>query len=400
MNDSQRLIINILKNSLNNKKSEIYLQKMSIWNKVIKFAREHEISSLIYYLIERSSLKCIDKHILNSWKADVIKSNMSQLKIESEINKIICGFNKMKIKIVLLKGLILKNYYLKPELRTMGDGDILIQEKDYKKAEKYLLEEGYALYKEKNSVHQGFINENGILIELHWKLINNENYIADTEEFENNIWNRCVCSSIYGEYVYSLNNEDFLLHLFIHMAKHIRASGFGLRHLYDIALFIKRNYESIKWEEFYFMAKKNNALKFSKGILLIINDIFEVKIPREILNDNTIKKSDLNLLLEWVLSHGVFGVNNIINGLTCVYMNRRMYKNNIKLKSETVSSAAETKMAQINIKKSRILRSVELFHEFMYIIFIKYGIINFFRNFCRSLINGEKKIKILNRFNL
>ena len=80
------------------------------------------------------------------------------------------------------------------------------------------------------------------------------------------------------------------------MAVHAKYKGFGLRQLYDIAIFIKAC--KIDWTDFYDRVFLYGISKFTKGIFRLLHEIFEVEIPKGILEDKSIRKQDVELLLE------------------------------------------------------------------------------------------------------
>ena len=192
MNNSYETIVNILKYSIK-KQNYILDDNVINWGEFVEKADEHQISALIYYLIGKNNLKNVPNDILNKWKKDIILSGIAQRKIIEAFRNIIDDIIlKLNIDIIVLKGIVLKKYYPINELRTMSDLDILIHKNDFQKIKEYLLENHFVYIEDNHPVHATFYNENGVCIEVHWKLINNENYIADTINFEKYIWDELI----------------------------------------------------------------------------------------------------------------------------------------------------------------------------------------------------------------
>lgn len=303
MNNSYEAIVSILKYSI--KKQNYVLDDNVInWNDFIDKSDEQQISALIYYCIGKNNIKNIPENIFDKWKKYVILCGMVQRRITEEFKNIINDIiSKLSIDIIVLKGIVLKKYYDVNEIRTMSDFDILIHQNDFQKIKEYLLENHFIYTEDNHPVHATFYNENGVFIEVHWKLINNENYIADTINFEKYIWDELIEFDLDGVNVKTLNKENFLLHLCIHMAKHLRNSGFGLRQLYDVVLFCNKEKDNIDWSIFESKCRECGALKFSVGLFKLINKLFNLSFFEEAIRRNKLDNYDSELLLEEILSY-------------------------------------------------------------------------------------------------
>ncbi|WP_294155368.1 nucleotidyltransferase family protein [uncultured Clostridium sp.] len=302
MNNSYNTIIDILKAYI---KNEQYIIDDNVinWEDLIQKSREHQILSLIYYCIGKNNRISVPAKILERWKHEVVISALSEVKKVKKYKEIINGISNMKVEVIALKGIVLKEYYPKMEFRTMSDLDILIHEDDFQKVKDYLLKNDFIYVNDEHPVHAKFYTKDGIKVEVHWKLINNENYIADTLNFEEYIWNELIdfkCDEVKCK---MLNKENFLLHLCIHMAKHLRNSGFGLRQLFDVAVFCEKEKDNIDWYVFKKKAEECGALKFSKALFILINKIFDMNISLSAAEECIFLEYDSDILLKEILSY-------------------------------------------------------------------------------------------------
>jgi hypothetical protein len=62
---------------------------------------------------------------------------------------------------------------------------------------------------------------------------------------ESKVWTHSVTKTIGDAYVLCLGTEDFLMHLCLHMAVHMRCGGFGLHQLCDLLLLAEQEGPSI-----------------------------------------------------------------------------------------------------------------------------------------------------------
>lgn len=320
MDRNQKLIIDILKSSINSEKFFINNQEQFDWKYIIKESRDHQISSLIYYMLDNTIKENINKNIMSDWKKEVIISNVIQKKNINNIEKILIDLKKKNVELILLKGLVLRSYYPKPELRSMSDVDFLIKKQDYDVVKKYLINNGYRNSESQSDIHEEFISYGNFEIELHLKLVNND-YIdyEDTSEFEKNVWENLYNIKMNNITLNTMSLENFLIHLCFHMAVHIITQGIGLRQIYDVAVFVKSNFNYINWTDLYERLSEYKILRFSKGIFILVNSLFNVNFPKEFLNDDKLTQYDVNLLLENILISGVHGRKMHVEGFENLY---------------------------------------------------------------------------------
>ena len=142
-------------------------------------------------------------------------------------------FEKNGIDYLLLKGSVLKQLYPSPELRQMGDADILIRNEQYHKIRLIMAELGFA----EKAV--GPYDYTWDLPELHTELHYRLASPADVEflGYFGDGWRRSKKTEKPCCYAYSI--EDHLIYLFMHFAKHYRDSGIGLKHAVDLWVYAK-----------------------------------------------------------------------------------------------------------------------------------------------------------------
>lgn len=67
MKSYQKTLLDILRASINKKKFDCRYN-ITQWEELINEAKEHNISSLIYYTLSKDTLQGIDSTLLNKWK--------------------------------------------------------------------------------------------------------------------------------------------------------------------------------------------------------------------------------------------------------------------------------------------------------------------------------------------
>ncbi|CUU46370.1 nucleotidyltransferase domain-containing protein [Clostridium beijerinckii] len=404
MDAYQKIIINILKASIWKQKFRYDKNIIIEWPLLIKEAWEHDISSLIYYSLDRRYLKNIDIEILEQWKKEIFIANLIQRNNINYILNIVNGLKKHGIEIIVLKGIVLREFYPRPEFRTMGDVDILIKKNDYDKVKSYLVSIGYECIDEgKNEVHQGFTSKGKLEVEVHWNLINNKYFNGNIEEFENNLWNNSIEIDINGVNTRILSSNDFFLHMCLHMAVHAKLSGFGLRQMYDLSVFIINKYNELDWDYLIKKVEQYKILKFTQGLISLCSKLFKIEVPKKILT-NAINGRQLDLLLENILRSGVHGKKEEIDDfqILCRYGTNQYHieSNLLRIIKFLFPGKSEMISRYSYAKKSYFLLPVAWMHRAFRGICVKYGVINIFRNSKKAVSLGKQRNKLIKSFEL
>lgn len=149
-----------------------------------------------------------------------------------EVERIFKAFDENGIDYLPLKGCTMKKHYPKPELRYMGDADILIRSEQYDRIQTVMEKLGFERGLE-NDYEYHWRNP-GLNVELHKSLVSSANGFF--YDYWKDVWNRAQNPA--GTR-FLLSSEDDLLFQLIHFAKHYRKSGIGVRYLLDLWVFLK-----------------------------------------------------------------------------------------------------------------------------------------------------------------
>lgn len=209
-------------------------------------AKKHQISALFYY----GALNCgISQEIpiMQRLFLDVCGLIVINERQTYEINNIFQMFDDNGIDYMPLKGTLLKKLYPKSEMRMMSDADILIKTEQYDKIKPIMCELGYSETVESN--HEFVWKKNNINIELHKRLI--PSYNKDYYKYFGDGW-RLGAPVSENATRYGMSEEDEMIYLFTHYAKHYRDAGIGIKHIVD--LWVYRN-SLKKFDEKYVLAE-------------------------------------------------------------------------------------------------------------------------------------------------
>ena len=160
--------------------------------------------------------------------AQCLQRSESQM---AALERVYQAFDKAGVDYMPVKGCNVKALYPSPELRTMGDADILIRVEQYDTIKPIMLELGFSESVE--SDHELNWTCGPLLVELHKRLI--PSYNKDYHRYYGDGWRLAtICEGTH----YYMSNEDEFIYLFTHFAKHYRGGGIGIRHLIDLQLYL------------------------------------------------------------------------------------------------------------------------------------------------------------------
>lgn len=190
-----------------------------------------------------------------------------------QIDRITAAFEENGIDYLPLKGCRMKHLYPKPELRYMGDADILIRVEQYPRAVPVMESLGFTEAEETD--HELHWNHRELKVELHKRLIpsNNEDFC----EYFGIGWQM---AAQHDGHCWFMSEEHEWIFLFSHFTKHFRKGGIGCRHLVDLWVYL-RNHTNMDEAYIRKELKKMHLLEFHQNIRNVIAVWFEDAAPDE-----------------------------------------------------------------------------------------------------------------------
>ena len=198
-----------------------------------KDALRHKIMGLVYYGAVHCGVDKKQEAMRRLFTYVIPAMNICEKQL-FELRKIRAAFEENGIDYMMLKGTVLQKYFPAVEMRLMGDADILIRTEQYDKIETVMRQLGFEFSYE--SDHELVWKNKNLFLELHKRLI--PSYNRDYAGYYGDGWKLAKVSEGHS---YAMTNEDQMVYLFTHFAKHYRDGGIGIRHLVDLYVFAKAN---------------------------------------------------------------------------------------------------------------------------------------------------------------
>lgn len=285
----------------------------------IKIAKRHRIETMFYYgLINCGVSK--DDPFMQSLFVSVCKNYAISEQQMLALDELFGAFDQKNIEYMPLKGTLLKKLYPNPEMRSMGDADILIKTEQLDAIKQIMQEFGYSFIEE--SDHEYIFNRQNVRIELHKRLI--PSYNKDYYAYFGDGWQ---LGKIKKGSMFLMTNEDQMIYLFTHFAKHYRDAGIGIRHIVDFWVYMKSNQkpneEYIKME-----LKKLQLYEFYVNVMNTISVWF----------DDGKSNAKTELITKVIFNSGVYG----------------------RTESQVLSKAVKMSKSAKNVKLKRTLNIVFL----------------------------------------
>lgn len=287
MNDFHNSVIKLIDSALTGKSydfsSDLDLEK------VYKLAKKHNIVPLIYYGALNSALDSNSKTMQEMF-ANTCQNMYVSMQQMHLIDETFECFLKEGIKFMPLKGSLLKKLYPKPEMRVMGDADILIELSQYEKTSNIMRSLGYD--EKYESDHELVWIKNNLMVELHKSLV--PTYSKDYYSYYGDGWKMAKKNE--GTRYY-MTDEDQLVYLFTHFAKHYRSSGIGIKHIIDLRVCLNQN-PNLDMVYIHTELKKLRLYDFYTNVMDTLAVWFDGKEE----NDKT------RFITEVIFNNGVFGL--------------------------------------------------------------------------------------------
>lgn len=208
---------------------------------------------------------------------------------------------------IVMKGYVLKDYYPVPELRTFGDIDILIRPEDRQKCHELMLALGYPVKTDWEPVYS--YKRPNEFYEIHTRLMEVDvSEKADYQAYFRDPWQYTVPD---GEHRYQLRPEYHFLYLLVHLAKHIKGGGAGVRLYLDVAVFVRHFRDSLDWGWVEAELEKLRLTDFANTIFAFVRRYFGIESPVTL---PQVAEALLEELAVQTVSGGVFGQDDRDSG--------------------------------------------------------------------------------------
>jgi len=148
------------------------------------------------------------------------------------LNRVFAAFDAEGIDYLPMKGSMMRALYPRPELRMMGDADVLIRLEQYERIVPILQKLGFVEGPE--GEHHYAWKSDALCLELHKTLF--QLHILERFEYFRDAWP--YAHAQIGTR-YAMDEENTFAYLFTHFSKHYSGAGIGCRHVVDLWVYLR-----------------------------------------------------------------------------------------------------------------------------------------------------------------
>jgi len=288
MTSEQRYFIEALSNFVNVKKSgcesETTHEAENLNKEVLSsYAKKHEVQAILYYQTK-------DSNYLSAYSS-TLYSNTNRKNMVQKVTDI------FDFPYFIVKGSSIAELYPVPELRTMGDIDMVVHTEDRERVHDILTSQGYKCTS-KQDIREWQYYKNNMEFELHDHLVYSEAVNNSKQEaFFNNFWPYVKNNTI--------NWNFHFLFLISHLRKHFMNEGVGFRQFMDIAIVSK--YGKLDWSWIEEKAEQIELIDFLRTVLAFNTHWFNVITP---ITTPKLDNDFYESATEKIFEDGVFGFGN------------------------------------------------------------------------------------------
>lgn len=232
MTDFQTGILTLIRYALSPEETMPPLPDTFDYGAAYSFVEQQQLLPLIYYGASKteSFLNSPASFRYMTRACNYISHSTRQMEA---FNTLTARLEAEGISYMPVKGILLKKLYPLPEMRVMGDCDLLIHGKQGRDCKRLMESLGYHLKAKVDHCNE-YKDDSGLVMELHRQLVPKEE--RDLYAYYRDSW--WTARPTDGHPCrYEMHHEDHFVYLFAHFVKHYRGFGAGIKFVVDFKVF-------------------------------------------------------------------------------------------------------------------------------------------------------------------
>ncbi|MBQ8202728.1 MAG: nucleotidyltransferase family protein [Clostridia bacterium] len=297
-NNLTKLLFALLKSAVHGavlSQEEKALFSAELLPELYSVSKKQDLSHLISEALNKNNLIIEGNEYCQKLEEEQFNAVFRYEQLSFELKRLTAVLEEAEIPFIRLKGSVMRGYYPDPKMRLSSDIDVLIKKEDLARAERHLASKLNYIRKRKTDHDLGLTSKSGVLIELHYDLIE----AGKAKECRRVLSRFFNASNVKEGCVYQREslNEMFYFYHIAHMAKHFDSGGCGIRPFIDLWILTHRL--AYNKEKTAALLKEGGLLEFA----LHCENLSRVWFSGEEHNETTRK------MQSFILSGGVFGSN-------------------------------------------------------------------------------------------
>ena len=240
---------------------------------VLSLAQMHHVLPMIFESVYSCpAAKELPPELVMECRKATLHAVMSQSIKTEEMLELYDSLRSRGAAPLVVKGLVCRNLYPRPDYRESGDEDVFCGEAAFPALHKTLIELGMEpCDSDLESYEVPYCKGDGLLyIELHKTLFPmNSDIFGDCNRIFERSFEHPALITVGDVEIATLDWSEHMVYLILHAFKHFLHSGFGIRQVSDMALFANAYGDRIDWKFVRKKCKGFRAERFASAIFAI-----------------------------------------------------------------------------------------------------------------------------------
>lgn len=294
------------------------------WDGLMDLARFCGIAGMLYpAVVSLPAPRQPPPDLLTRWRMTAMQTAMREARRASLATDIAGAMEAGGVRVIGLKGIVLRSLYPHPDLREMGDVDLLVRPGDLAAAGRVLERAGLRRISVQENL-ENWWHPTGTLFEIHHRLFVPRARVRGDREFEEALRTRASRTEAGGGGTIAPQAEDSAVYAVLHMVKHIRSNGFGPRDFADLAVLMRAGVDPMRLVE---RLERHNAVRFGMTVLLLCHGFLDTALSSDASSwSREIGVDLLRRLGKDALDAGVHGGGRLDRGLAMAAIMQETYK--------------------------------------------------------------------------
>ena len=292
------VLIQCLSAYCNNDSLTVNISEESFWHTLLNLSDEQKLTPVVYDVLHNS----MPPGISDLFRQTAIIQTAHQTAHTAEFLLVYAKLKSAGFDPVVVKGVISRMTYDKPDLRISSDEDIYIPVSSYLQFHETMKNLGFTTSDQPDlkNAHEERYLRNDLIIEGHWEFFPQDHDVLNSlNTLSEKFWQRSQIIEVGRVPLRTLEPTDHMTFLLLHAFKHFISSGFGIRQISDIAQWSKAY--KIDWPRVHGILKSVHGEYFAGALFGIGEQYFGMSFPIGW------ERSDYTLLLNDALSAGIYG---------------------------------------------------------------------------------------------
>jgi hypothetical protein len=257
------------------------------WTLLVRRALAQRVTPLLAQNLTRNCPHALPSELAAALRDSLIANRERNLALAQEVVSTVELLATRNIPVIPIKGPVLAaTLYHDVGLRQSGDLDFLVHPEDVSNALGLLIGRGYELIQSLSPSQDAayrryypdfslFNAAKSVLLELHWNPVP---YVMAVPYDLEALWRRAGPIEFEGHRVLSLSQEDYLIYLCVHAAKHLWGQ---LNWVCDTHEFLAVH-AGIDWDRCFHYAKNLGCERILRVGLVLAHDLLETCLPEQV----------------------------------------------------------------------------------------------------------------------